>query len=308
MRVSIIIRTLDEERHLQALLEGIENQDAPGLQVETVIVDSGSVDRTLEIAEAYACNVEHIARDQFSFGGSLNQGCARARGEVLVFISGHCVPCDSNWLAKLVAPIERGAAQYVYGRQVAGPDTRFSEARLFERQYPETSVIPQASIFCNNANAALRRDVWEKFEFSTECAGLEDMELAKRIRARGCAIGYEAGASVFHHHDERWQEVRWRFEREALALQEIMPEVHISGVDFLRYFASAVWHDLRCAAAEGSALGTLSEIVNFRWQQYLGSYRGNHRQRMLSRRNKDQYFYPKRIEERDEQGDHHGQA
>lgn len=306
MRVSIIIRTLDEERHLQALLEGIENQDSPEIEIETVIVDSGSVDRTLEIAEAYGCKIENIVRDEFSFGGSLNQGCARASGEILVFVSGHCVPCDSSWLANLVAPIHAGQAHYVYGRQVAGTQTRFSEAQLFERQYPETSVIPQASIFCNNANAALRKDVWEKFAFSTECSGLEDMELAKRIRGSGYEIGYEAGASVFHHHDERWQEVRWRFEREALALQEIMPEVQISRADFARYFASAVWHDLRRAKEQGKAVRSISEIVKFRWQQYLGSYRGNHRQRLLSRRNKDQYFYPKRTQEWGERGDEHG--
>lgn len=307
MRVSIIIRTLDEERHLQALLEGIENQDAPGLEIETVIVDSGSVDRTLEIAAAYGCRIEYITREAFSFGGSLNQGCACASGEILVFVSGHCVPADTHWLARLVAPIRDGQAHYVYGRQLAGPETRFSEARLFERQYPERSEIPQTGLFCNNANAALRRDVWEKFAFSTQCAGLEDMDLAKRLLASGYGLGYEAGAAVFHHHDERWKEVRWRFEREALALQSIMPEVQIGWLDFARYFSSAVWHDLRTARAQGSVLRSGWEIVCFRWQQYVGSYRGNHRQRVLSRRNKDQYFYPKRIETGTERGVEHGE-
>lgn len=302
MLVSIIIRTLDEERHLQALLEGIESQEIPGVEVETVVVDSGSADRTLEIAEEYGCQIEHIAREAFSFGSSLNQGCARSRGEVLVFVSGHCVPCDPHWLAQLVQPICESRAQYVYGRQLPGPATRFSEAQLFARQYPETSEIPQRGIFCNNANAALRRDVWEKFEFSTDCLGLEDMELAKRIVAAGHAIGYQASARVFHHHDERWNEVRWRFEREAVALQDIMPDVHIGPLDFARYFVSAVLHDLGRARAQGRALRSLCEIVCFRWQQYLGSYRGNHKLRVLSRRNMDHYFYPKRLEVDDSSG------
>jgi len=296
MLVSIIIRTLDEEQHLQSLLEGIESQEIPDTEVEIVVVDSGSADRTLEIAEEYGCRIEQIAREAFSFGSSLNQGCARSQGDVLVFVSGHCVPCNPHWLAELVQPIREGRAQYVYGRQLPGPETRFSEAQLFARQYPENSDIPQAGIFCNNANAALRRDVWEKFSFSTECSGLEDMELAKRIAGAGHATGYQASAEVFHHHDERWQEVRWRFEREALALQDIMPNVHISPLDFARYFVSAVWHDLGQARAQGRAVRKLGEIVCFRWQQYLGSYRGNHKLRVLSRRNKDQYFYPKRLE------------
>lgn len=297
MLVSIIIRTLDEEQHLQALLEGIESQDVPYADVETIVVDSGSADRTLEIAEEYGCRIETIDREAFSFGSSLNQGCARAEGDVLVFVSGHCVPCDPHWLAELVQPIAESRAQYVYGRQLPGPDTRFSEAQLFARQYPAESVIPQRGIFCNNANAALLRDVWEKFSFSVDCLGLEDMELAKRITSAGHGVGYQASARVFHHHDESWKEVRWRFEREALALQDIMPDVQIGLLDFARYFVSAVWHDLREARAQGRAIHCSGEIVSFRWQQYLGSYRGNHKQRVLSRRNKDQYFYPKRIDE-----------
>ncbi|MFT5441565.1 MAG: rhamnosyltransferase [Myxococcota bacterium] len=295
MIVSIIIRTLDEERHLQALLEGIASQDMGDVGVETVVVDSGSADRTLEIAAEYGCEIEHIERDTFSFGGSLNRGCERSRGDIVVFVSGHCVPCDDQWLAELIRPICEDKAAYVYGRQLAGPDTRFSEGELFSRQYPEVSAVPQDGIFCNNANAALRRDVWEKFSFATECSGLEDMELAKRIRGAGYEIGYQAGACVFHHHSERWQEVRWRFEREALALQEIMPEVHISLLDFARYVTSAIAHDMARALGQGKLVAAFSEIVCFRWQQYLGSYRGNHMLRVLSRQNKDHYFYPRRI-------------
>ncbi len=295
MLVSIIIRTLDEAQHLQALLEGIESQEILDVAIETVVVDSGSADRTLEIAEAYGCRIEHIPRESFSFGRSLNQGCERSHGEILVFVSGHCVPCDPHWLAALIQPIREGRVEYVYGGQVPGPRTRFSEAQLFARQYPQNSEIPQTGIFCNNANAALRRDVWEKFSFAIHCSGLEDMELAKRLSSAGHAIGYQASAKVFHHHDERWNEVRWRFEREALALQEIMPDVHISRLDFARYFVSAVWHDLGRARTEKRAIRTLCEIVCFRWQQYLGSYRGNHKLRVLSRRNKDRYFYPRRI-------------
>ena len=302
MLVSIIIRTLDEERHLQALLEGIASQDAPHLDVETVVVDSGSVDGTLAIAEAYDCRVVHIDQEEFSFGRSLNLGCGESQGEILVFVSGHCVPADDQWLGALCDPLLNEQVQYVYGRQLPGPDTRFSEAQLFARQYPPTSALPQDGIFCNNANAALRRDVWEKFPFDTDCAGLEDMELAKRIIAAGHAIGYAAAARVTHHHDERWHEVRWRFEREALALQEIMPDVHMSLFDFVHYFAAAVGHDLVSAWAEAKVLRCFGEIVCFRFQQYLGSYRGNHKLRVLSRRNKQQYFYPRRIEERPRAG------
>jgi rhamnosyltransferase len=294
MLASVIIRTLDEEIHLQALLEAIETQEVEGIDSQVVLVDSGSTDRTLEIARDYGCRIERISRTDFSFGRSLNRGCAASHGEILVFISGHCVPCSSDWLDRLIAPIRCGTADYTYGRQRGGPRTRFSEEQLFKKQYPEQSAIPQDGFFCNNANAALRRDVWQKFLFDEDSSGLEDMELAKRIHGRDHRIAYVAQAPVFHYHSESWSQVRWRFEREALALQEIMPEVHIGAGDFLRYFASAVWHDLLVARQQGKMMRVSREVLFFRWQQYLGSYRGNHELRKLSKERKELYFYPSR--------------
>jgi rhamnosyltransferase len=296
MLASVIIRTLDEERHLQALLEAIDSQEIEGVDTEVILVDSGSEDRTLEIARAYGCRIENISRTDFSFGRSLNRGCTASSGEILVFVSGHCVPCGTDWLDRLVDPIRRGTADYTYGRQYGGPRTRFAEAQLFEKQYPAESAVPQDGFFCNNANAALRREVWEKFLFDEHSSGLEDMEFAKRILQQRFRIGYVAEAPVFHHHDESWNQVRWRFEREALALQGIMPDVHIGRGDFLRYFARAVLHDLIVARRRWRMIRVLPEVLCFRWQQYLGSYRGNHELRKLSKERKEHYFYPTRTE------------
>jgi rhamnosyltransferase len=293
MLASIVIRTLDEERHLQALLEAIESQEGEDLESEVVVVDSGSSDRSLEIATAYGCRIEHIARDDFSFGRSLNLGCAAGAGDILVFVSGHCVPVGVDWLQRLTAPIVAGEVSYAYGRQVGGPATRYSESRLFAKQYPDQSQIPQQGFFCNNANAALRRDAWEKEPFDEESSGLEDMALAKRLVAQGNGIGYVAEAPVIHHHDETWRQVRWRFEREALALQSIMPEIQLSASDFLRYFLSAVLLDHGAALQERRLASVFFEVLAFRWQQYLGSYRGNHEHRKLSKHRKEHYFFPK---------------
>lgn len=294
MRASVVVRTLDEERHLPELLAAIEGQDVGDLEVEVIVVDSGSTDRTLEIAALHGCRIGHIRREEFSWGRSLNRGCETATGEWLVFVSGHCVPVGPHWLRELVAPLRDGRCGYVYGRQVGGAASRFSECRLFARQYPAESRIPQEGFFCNNANAALRRDLWAKHRFDEDLTGLEDMHLARALVESRVAVGYAASACVVHHHDETWAQVRRRFEREAYALQHILPNVHMSALDFPRYFASAVLHDARDALGEGALLGRLGEIVRFRFAQYLGSYRGNHEHRALSRLQKEEYFYPTR--------------
>jgi rhamnosyltransferase len=292
MRVSIVIRTLNEARYLRDLLEGIRQQRFDGIDVETVVIDSGSTDGTLEIAQAFRCVLTHIRREEFSFGRSLNRGCEAASGDVLVFVSGHCVPTDEHWLRQLCAPVLEGRVDFAYGRQIGGPQSRFSECRIFEKYYPRTSRVPQAGIFSNNANSALSRQAWQTHRFDEDLTGLEDMEFAQRLCKAGGRVGYVAEACVYHYHHESWAHVKRRFEREAIALQRILPHIHVSALDTARYIGSSIVHDLRHARRQGRAAALVSEIMRYRVAQYLGSYRGNHEHRKLSHAEKDIYFYP----------------
>lgn len=292
MRVSIVIRTLNEARYLRELLEGVRRQQCPGWEVETVVIDSGSTDGTVEIAREFGCVLTTIRREEFSFGRSLNLGCEASSGQVLVFVSGHCVPTDEHWLRQLCTPIAEGLVDYTYGRQLGGPESRFSECRIFEKYYPALSRLPQAGFFCNNANSALSRQAWATHRFDEELTGLEDMELAKRLCDASGRVGYVAEAAVYHYHHEHWAQVKRRFEREALALQKIMPQIHVSPLDTLRYIFSSIAHDWRHARREGQAWSRLVEIVRYRFAQYLGSYRGNHEHRKLSKAQKEHYFFP----------------
>lgn len=292
IRISLVIRTLNEAVHLDQLLHSVAKQQTNGLSHEVVIVDSGSTDATLEIAQRHRCHIHHITRTEFSFGRSLNIGCEAASGDILVITSGHCVPNDEHWLQRLCQPIIDAQAEYTYGRQVGGPDSSFSECRIFAKYYPEQSRIPQEGFFCNNANSAILCSAWQVYRFDEELTGLEDMELAQRLVRHGGKLAYVADASVFHYHNEGWRQVRRRFEREAIALQKIMPQVHIGPLDTLRYIIASVRKDWVCAWRANTWRAKALEIVLYRTNQYLGSYKGNHEHRKLSRAEKEKYFYP----------------
>jgi hypothetical protein len=85
----------------------------------------------------------------------------------------------------------------------------------------------------------------------------------------------------------------WRFEREALALQKIMPQIHISIFDFVRYILNGVISDFLAATKEKKIKKYLLEILLYRTYQYLGVYRGNKEHKKLSTSDKEHYFYPK---------------
>jgi glycosyltransferase involved in cell wall biosynthesis len=261
--------------------------------VETILVDSGSTDKTLNIAKSFNCNIVHINKDDFSFGRSLNMGCDAANGEFLIFISGHCIPLDNKWIKNIIKPFSDENIAYTYGKQVGNSLNKFSEHQVFEKFYPDKSAIPQEGFFCNNANSALRKSTWLGVRFDEELTGLEDMDLAKRLLSDGLMIAYVAEASVVHIHEENWIRIRLRYEREAIALQKIMPEVHVNFVDASRYFFNSLYYDFIVAFQEQCLWRNLSNIFMFRLMQYWGTYRGNHEHRKLSRQIKENYFYPK---------------
>lgn len=292
--ISIIIRTLNEAEWLPALLDAIARQDLRGMTAETVVVDSGSTDGTYEIASERGCRMVRIEKSQFTFGRSLNYGCEAAAGKWLVIISGHCIPVGTNWLHELVAPLADGTCSYTYGRQVGlAAVTKFSESQLFLKYFPEKSAIPQDGFFCNNANSALAKSVWLENRFDEELTGLEDMELAKRLFQQGHKIGYVAEAAVEHIHDEEWKKIERRYEREALALRNIMPEVTLGMRDCIRYIVAGILHDVGVAFKQRRLYRELPGIIMFRTMQYVGTYKGNHLHRELSRASKEKYFYPR---------------
>ena len=289
--VSIIIRTLNEERYLPELLSSIQSQRS-SFSHETVLIDSGSTDNTLNIAEQYGCRILHISREEFSFGRSLNRACEAAQGTYLAFISGHCITCNQNWLQNLVEPLSHRIVQYCYGRQVGGPQTYWSECQIFAKYFPEERSVPQQGFYCNNANSAILAETWKRYKFNEELTGLEDMHLAKRLVSDQGKVGYAAEASVYHIHHEGWRQVQRRFEREALALQQICPEMILRRRDFLRYFSRGIIRDLVAGLPTTLTPKTFQQIIRYRYHQYAGSYRGNHLHKRMSHELRDSYFYP----------------
>lgn len=293
MGVSVVVRALNEEKWLGQALQACKSQRLnEGRELELVLVDSGSQDGTLAIAREHGCRIVHISKEEFTFGRSLNVGCEAATGEILVFISAHCIPSNIDWLENLIRPIEAGLCNYAYGRQVGHEVSRFSERQVFAHYFGDTSRLPQEGFFCNNANSAIRAETWRKFRFDEAVTGLEDMVLAKTIVNAGGRIGYVAEAAVIHIHEETLTQTRRRYYREALTMRAIMPEVHFNFLDMVKCFSAGVTHDLGVALSEKALLKQAAAIVGFRFNQYWGTYRGHNEHRALSRAQKVSYYYP----------------
>ncbi len=115
-----------------------------------------------------------------------------------------------------------------YGQQRGDEGTRFSEHQVFARWFPERSEPRQAHPFFNNANAAIRRSLWEIHSYDESLPGLEDLAWASWAMDQGWGIAYVAEAPVIHVHEETLQLIYNRYRREAMALRTIRPSEHFS--------------------------------------------------------------------------------
>jgi glycosyltransferase involved in cell wall biosynthesis len=289
--VALIVRCFNEERHIGRLLTGALRQTRP--PDEIIVVDSGSTDRTLTIASGFDVRLITISPDEFSFGRALNRGMSAAAGcDLCVLASAHVYPVYDTWLEHLAGALHAPDVALAYGRQQTPPSGRFSEARLLHRWFPADSAPRQNHPFCNNANAAVRRAVWEELPYDEELTGLEDLDWAKRAMGRGHAISYVAEAPVVHVHDESFAAIVNRYRREAIAHKQIFAEQRMTVVEAMQLAAFNIWGDLRAASAEGSLAPHLVDIVWFRAAQFYGTQRGFSQAGPVPEAVRRRFYYP----------------
>lgn len=292
--VSLIIRCYNEEKHIGRLLSGVMQQQ--GIDYEIIIVDSGSTDATVSIAQRYPIQLISIDPQNFSFGRSLNLGCQQASGEYLVFASPHVYPVYQDWLKQLIAPLQTNPQIALsYGKQRGNNQTQFSEHQIFAQWFPDQAQIPQTTPFCNNANAAIRRDLWQKYPYNEDLTGLEDLDWAKRLMQAGYQIAYVPDAEIIHVHQETPQRVRNRYRREAIALKQIFPEQTFSLGDFVRLTVSNTLSDYYYAWQSQQLMTQLWAIPQFRLMQFWGTYQGYHQNNSLNQQLRQTFYYPRPI-------------
>ncbi|NEP82806.1 MAG: glycosyltransferase [Okeania sp. SIO3B3] len=291
MSCCVIIRCYNEEKHIGRLLTGLMEQTLQ--DVEIVVVDSGSTDATVSIASRYPVKLVTIDKADFTFGRSLNYGCAAATKDYLVIASAHVYPVYTDWLEQLLHPFAKDAnVGLVYGKQRGTTTTKYSEMRIFEQWFPEEPQYRQETPFCNNANAAIPRRLWEQFPYDEQLTGLEDVAWAHNIIKQGYHLSYIPEAEIIHIHEEVFSQTYNRYHREAIAFKAIFPEAKFSSWTLLRLLSSTIFSDILHAFRDGMLLKKWLEIIYFRVAQLYGTYRGYRWHQPITRQIHRRFYYP----------------
>lgn len=214
--ISVVIRTRNESDKLAVCLEKLSKQT---IKPEIIIVDTYSMDGTIEVSKGYGCNI--VQCENFTFGKALNDGIEASTGKYIAILSGHCFPTQDTFLATLKRNLDISPVAGVYARQIPHPKTNPLEYRNFIYTYRSEPMIQKECPFFNNAASMIRRDIWDRIKFHEEIKAQEDILWARHVQKLGYYIAYEPEAVVEHLHNEDSYETVTRYKKEYDVLKEM---------------------------------------------------------------------------------------
>jgi glycosyltransferase involved in cell wall biosynthesis len=278
--VSVVIPVKDGERYLEELLQALARE---GVE-EVLVIDSGSRDRSLEIARAAGVELLQIEPSEFGHGRTRNLGAERTSGELICFLTQDATPV-SGWLGAYREAFELdGRVGAAYGPHLPRPDTSPMIARelseFFAGFAPSGAPVIQlaeadtdAPTFLSNVNACYRRACWEEIRFR-EVPYSEDQAFGSDLLGAGWAKVYHPGAAVLHAHDYGAIEFMRRYFDEYRGLRESTGHVEpfaLAGA--ARQVAGAVAADRRWMAEAGG----MSGAERARWTARAAVHHGGRR-------------------------------
>jgi glycosyltransferase involved in cell wall biosynthesis len=274
--ISVVIPVLNRSSQLVAAVESVRRQEVPDWEV--VIVDDGSTDGSLEIAEQLheadprIRPLFHPHRINLGPGASRNLGVEAARGDLVVFLDSDDLLEPGALACFRTAFAENPTTAVVYGRAglsgIRGDGTTFGDglpgvrADLFS-QLVRTNVVQTGAV-------AVRRDVFGAHPFPPEMPNSQDWACWLRLSENHPFLFVD---TIF---------VTLRTQRESITghgLSDVRAHCRYSMIqaDFLRHLAGSLSGDRKLEAQRGlcwrSAECFLRSVFSLREGKAAASFR-----------------------------------
>jgi glycosyltransferase involved in cell wall biosynthesis len=195
--VSVIIPVLNEERVLGQCLESLKGMNFSSGELEVIIVDNGSTDKTIQIAHNYGTIFRLTVTEKkgVHISALRNLGAAQARGDIFVFLDADCL-VPTEWLSFALNCFNAQDVG-VLGGYYRIPEGSSWVARTW---YPEEEVnkrgivpyLPSGDLMVTRAAFSLVGGFDETLETN------EDYEFCQRIRAAGLGVVAYPELNVIH--------------------------------------------------------------------------------------------------------------
>lgn len=214
--VSVVLPTLNAGAEFSWLLRKLNTQQ--GLRsIEIVVVDSGSSDETLSLAQKAGCKIIEIPSGEFTHSHARNLGASRSTGDYLLFMVQDAYPIGNFWIYAMVryliehlsqslaavscAEYSRSDSDVVYDWMIA-THYRFlgcSEADRIGEYKGDDHTLLRSYAQLSDVSCLLAKEVFDKYRYRGDYA--EDLDLGIRLVKDGFRVAMLSSIKVIHSHN-----------------------------------------------------------------------------------------------------------
>lgn len=199
MKISVVIRTYNEEGNIKNCLEHFQAQELKPFEI--LLIDNESTDNTVAIARKFqkSLNLKIINNPVKGFPSGLNLGIEKSAGDWIAFISADCFP-DKKWLYWLVNTAKACNADVVQGKEIPFPENYIHY--VLRTESANSSKLAKQIMFFNNTNILYKKSPLTK-EYPFTGLGTtgyaEDTLMSMKYQNRNLRAFFEPKATVKHN-------------------------------------------------------------------------------------------------------------
>lgn len=211
---SIIIPTKNGEKYLNEVLKSIYSQTIKNIEV--IIIDSGSTDRTLKIVKKYPTKLRKIPSYEFNHGETRNLGARIGKGKYIVYLTQDATPANKYWLKNLLSSFaEDKLIVGSYSRHVPRKNCNPLLKRQILQVWPTGSQTPliikkfdlqkykndlSRIIHFSDSSSIILREILLKYPFP-KIRFAEDIQWEIKVLKAGYKIAFSPKSTIYHSHD-----------------------------------------------------------------------------------------------------------
>ena len=173
--ISIIIPVLNEEAHLGSCIEAVRQNDA---SCEIIIVDGGSFDRTIEIAESF--QGVKVMKTPKGRGLQMNAGAFSATGDILLFLHADTI-LEDGWVQAIAGVVkDSSVAGGAFTFAIQNPSKKYRVVEEWVRLRCFLFRLPYG-----DQGIFVKRDVFHELGGYKNIPLMEDVDLIERMKGQG---------------------------------------------------------------------------------------------------------------------------